>query len=400
MGRGTTSGGVELRDNSIRVVFSYQGKQRKETLYLDNSPLLPTPANVKYARRIATEIKEKIRAGTFDFATYFPQSKNAPPQESKETKNLHELMDLWLQVMECKASTKDQYRSRINSFWKVKLSDRPITAVKYPDLALVLSNGTWSSGKSRNNEIGMMKRFFTFCVKSGYLSENPAEGLEKGNVQKKKPDPFATEEVGLILDHLKANHPPQIHNYVEFLFFTGLRTSEAIALQWTDIDFRKKEMLIERAMVYEDESDSTKTSKARTVRLTSRALEALDRQKLHSYLQGKHVFLDPRSGEPWDYTRITDSRVFWGTTLKKLGIRHRRQYNTRHTYATLGLHAGAKPGFMANQLGHSLEMFFNVYADWINSEDDDKEMAKIEAAITQIIPELSLRSPKLVAANL
>lgn len=42
---------------------------------------------------------------------------------------------------------------------------------------------------------------------------------------------------------------------------------------------------------------------------------------------------------------------------------------------------GVNPAFMARQLGHSLDMFFKVYAKWIDGQHDEREMAKIEAAI-------------------
>jgi integrase len=48
--------------------------------------------------------------------------------------------------------------------------------------------------------------------------------------------------------------------------------------------------------------------------------------------------------------------------LKQLRIRYRRPYNMRHTYATIGLMSGARPAFLAGQLGHSLRVFFDVYA--------------------------------------
>jgi integrase len=57
--------GVNVRESSIRIVFRYKGKQRLERLCLDNASLPPTPANLKYAARIAAEIKEKVRLGTF-----------------------------------------------------------------------------------------------------------------------------------------------------------------------------------------------------------------------------------------------------------------------------------------------------------------------------------------------
>jgi hypothetical protein len=115
-------------------------------------------------------------------------------------------------------------------------------------------------------------------------------------------------------------------------------------------------------------------------------LDALQRQKVHTYLQGEHVFHDPKTGEPWKYQTITDVRSFWKMTLKRLGIRYRRPYNMRHTYATLGVMSGARPAFLATQLGHSLRVFFEVYAKWINSKDDREEIAKLDQAIAQLSP--------------
>jgi integrase len=114
------------------------------------------------------------------------------------------------------------------------------------------------------------------------------------------------------------------------MFFSGLRTSEGIALRWGDIDFQKREMLIDGANVYDEESDTTKTYEARIVKLTKPALEALERQRAHTLLAGEHVFHDPKTGKPWGYAKITDTRSFWAATLTKLGIRYRRPYNTPH----------------------------------------------------------------------
>jgi len=142
-------------------------------------------------------------------------------------------------------------------------------------------------------------------------------------------------------------------------------------------------VLVETVVVYEEEQDSTKTNTARKVKLTTETLAALLRQKAHTFKIGGKVFHDPYYNEPWLYKRITDS-AFWATTLKRCGIRHRRAYNTRHTYATIGLMAGVNPAFMARQLGHSLEMFFKVYAKWIDGQNDDREMVKLERGIAEL----------------
>jgi integrase len=393
MGRGTTSGGVEIREASIRVLFSYRGKQRKETLYLDNAPLPPTPANVKYARRVASEIRERIRAGEFVYSDYFPHSPMATSQDN-DSAMLFKVMDRWLKLLDLKASTKKQYGKRIESFWKAHLKNVPVERVRHSDILEALKKGTWASGKSRNNELSMIRQVFEFARKDGLIKANPCSEIERASYQSPGPDPFSMEEVDLVLADIKTHCHEQILNFTQFMFFTGLRTNEGIGLRWADIDFVRGEMKIDGGMVYEEETDSTKTSTARKVKFTSRALEALKRQKAHTFLAGGHVFHDPKTGEQWAYQKMTDVRSYWSAIFKRTGIRYRRPYNTRHTYATVCLMAGANPAYIAKQLGHSTQMLFRVYADWINGADNDREMQKIEASIRGIIPELTQEDAK------
>jgi integrase len=67
--------------------------------------------------------------------------------------------------------------------------------------------------------------------------------------------------------------------------------------------------------------------------------------------------------------------------LTALSIRERRQYDTRHTYATMCLMAGMNPTFIANQLGHSVEMLLSTYAKWISSSSDWRELEKLPASV-------------------
>lgn len=50
----------------------------------------------------------------------------------------------------------------------------------------------------------------------------------------------------------------------------------------------------------------------------------------------------------------------------------------RHTYATMCLMAGMNPAFIANQLGHSVQMLLSTYARWLNSTSDWTELQKLE----------------------
>jgi hypothetical protein len=65
-------------------------------------------------------------------------------------------------------------------------------------------------------------------------------------------------------------------------------------------------------------------------------------------------------------------------------------WNAAQPVVPIGLMSGARPAYMAAQLGHSLEVFYRDYAEWITGQDDDRELEKIEAQIDQTIPKLTL----------
>jgi integrase len=392
------AGGIELREGSIRVRFHYRGKPRKETLCLNGAPMEPTPANAKYAMRLVADIKRKITDGSFKYADYFPNSPHVDVQQAGVSM-LFDVMDEWIRLHRLGDSTRGQYKTRLENFWKKALKNVPVAEVSYSDIMKALNSGTWKAGKSRNNELSMIKQMFEYARRDKLIVGNPCEEVERAPEQKPTPDPFDIGEVHQILAHLRSRRPEQTLNFVQVMFFSGLRTSEGIALRWGNIDFQKREMLIDGANVYDEETETTKTYKSRIVKLTKPAMEALERQKAHTLLVGEHVFHDPKTGEAWGYAKITDVRSFWEITLKRLGIRYRRPYNMRHTFATIGLMSGAKPGFLASQLGHSLRMFFDVYAKWISSSDDDREMEKMEAAIAQNSPGIPRNAEAQQLAN-
>ncbi|MDF5919893.1 hypothetical protein P4133_10895 [Pseudomonas aeruginosa] len=56
--------------------------------------------------------------------------------------------------------------------------------------------------------------------------------------------------------------------------------------------------------------------------------------------------------------------------LKKAGVRYRRPYQTRHTYASMMLSAGEHPMWVAQQMGHSdWTAIARIYGRWMPSAD-------------------------------
>ena len=105
---------------------------------------------------------------------------------------------------------------------------------------------------------------------------------------------------------------------------------------------------------------TTKTRYERAVDLNDRAINALANLKKHNGVDRGHIFLDDEL-KPINYMGKIPRRI-WKAILKILNIRPRKMYNMRHTYATFGLMNGLNPAYMAEQLGHSLQEFFETYA--------------------------------------
>ena len=91
--------------------------------------------------------------------------------------------------------------------------------------------------------------------------------------------------------------------------------------------------------------------------------EALKAQYECTFGISDYVFCN-REGKPLDHNNV--SKRVWMPLLRHLGLEPRRQYQTRHTAATLMLSCGESAEWVAYTLGHaSTEMLFKVYSRYI-----------------------------------
>lgn len=364
---GRAGSGVEVRERSIRFTFV----PGKPTLMVNGEPAKPTPANVKWAHRLAAEIRERMRNDTFSIAEYFPLAGTAgtPVDVAKQ-------LDTWLAAQRIKASTRAGYTTAVR-FWKAAIGDKPLRGLKHSDILTVLAAHPTLAGKTINNRTSVLKSALDLAVRDKLLPGNPMEGLERATQQKPPIEPFTADESARILAGAAKRYPGALANMIELWFRTGLRTSELFGLKWSSVDMTAGTALIHEARVTGVEEHSTKTGKTREVRLDARALAALQRQKALTFMAGAHVFVDPFTSKPWANTQAFSRRV-WVPLMKAVGVTYRRPYNIRHTRATEMLMAGVKPAFGARQLGHDVKVFLDVYSKWLPGSQDDDEMAKLE----------------------
>ena len=372
MGRRSQFPGVEQHGHTLRVSFTFEGERCRELTGWE-----PTPQNWARAKKLREEVVRAIRAGTFQYATYFPNSRHA----AKRSKLFADVAQEWLDAQELADSTADNYERILNTHWVPKLGSIPVPDLTPGKLKTTIKGRSFKSGKTRNNAVSVLRMVCEYAKGERYIAASPADGLAHVKTQKSPPDPYSVAEMRAILGWLDKHAKEQTANYFRFAFFSGLRTSELLALQWDRVDFRDKTVRVDQAFVL-GKVKATKTNETRSVELEDEAIAALVSQKAHTFLAFKHVFMNPNTGDP--YYNHQAPWLAMRACLKALGIRHRPAYNTRHTYATMALMSGTNVYWVSKQLGHaSAEMTLKVYAKWLKENDPGREVGKLSAFLGQ-----------------
>ncbi len=144
----------------------------------------------------------------------------------------------------------------------------------------------------------------------------------------------------------------------------GLRQSEALGLQWRDINLDTGRLSVRRGLhrvdgrgiVFEEpKNDRSRRTLALPRPLTDalrkhRETQDLDRLVAGSEWEEWDLVFAQANGHPIDKHSDYD---YWCQLLKDAGVRHIRLHDGRHTAATLLLTAGVHPRVVMELLGHS-----------------------------------------------
>ncbi|MBW4553861.1 MAG: site-specific integrase [Aphanocapsa sp. GSE-SYN-MK-11-07L] len=366
-----SKGSVQIKTSNrrLQLVFSHAGKRHYLSLGLPDSK-----TNRKLAEMKARAIELDIVSGNFDtsLTKYKPQSamSTATPVTPIVTPK-PDLGSLWERYVEFK-------RPSVSPNYLVKelgTAERAIrTQLPTRSLDEAIQIRDWVvAHKPADAAKRLITQFSSCCdwaTKSGLIDANPFTGMAKElklpkNGEKEEIDPFSHQERDLIIEAFEASQYYRHYvPFVNFLFKTGCRPSEAIALQWKHISADNRLIIFEQSAVISERGIVTrkglKTQESRKFPCNASLQTLLASIKPEDSAPHSLVFPSP-DGKLIDFHNFRNRA--WKTILGSLPqIRYRKPYQTRHTFITLALDNGLDAKDVARLVGNSPEIIYKHYA--------------------------------------
>lgn len=188
-----------------------------------------------------------------------------------------------------------------------------------------------------NRDFALLRRMLNVAYDWGVLLQKPAlkvKGLREAPREFTPPTP---EDLEKLLAACSRSRNKDLRDIVLTALFTGMRLSEVLHLQWSDISMSRNEV-----RVVSRESHMTKSNRSRSVPLHPRLKEALQRRR---HAEGTEYVFVGRDGKPYG-----DIKHGWSEARKKAGMLKFRFHDLRATWASYLVMAGT-PVRMVQDLG-------------------------------------------------
>jgi integrase len=265
----------------------------------------------------------------------------------------------YLNTLEAKAQVIIEYHRMLNHWWMPELGKRPIQDVTSAHIKRILSKMPVTSKTKKNRLIPL------YGVLKHAEIQPPRIKLRKH--QKEPVERYTPAERGKLLKKLEG----AARIYFTLLFGCGLRPGEALALQWSDFDGEC--LKISKQITSRRIEPTTKTSVRRKVYVPQWVRDAL---RTHpSHITSPYLFNNSFGRPHLDTDRFNAK---WKIAHTKARISYRVPYICRHTRAAELLSIGITPPDAAKQLGHSTEMFYRVYSEFIEEYMGEKDMSRFD----------------------
>lgn len=306
--------GVYLRGKSWYIDFYYEGKRYTERVG-------------KVSKSVAEE-KLDIRRSEVIGGEWKPKKVNTPFEKFKE------------QYLEYSKGNKKP-KSFIRDECSLKHLSRVFNGKMLSEISSFLVEKYKLIRKDEkaepatiNRELGCLRHIFNMAIKWKKAQINPVREVKFLKEPKEKERILTEEEEAKLLETVRTS-PKEKHlePIIITALNTGMRKGEILNLKLSNVDFKKKVIIVE----------GTKNGEILKVPMNHRLTVTLESSK--KVTKSEYVFSD--NGKPYG-----DIKTGWWTALKKAGIENFRFHDCRHTFGTrLGM-AGIDIRTIQELMGH------------------------------------------------
>jgi integrase len=318
-----------------------------------------TPAWVLYWRVGGRRVKKTVRGTRKDAEaalTAFLAARDRGEQRRVSTATFEVYAAAWLTAKQprLEAATFQEYETHLRlrlipAFGKLRLRD--VTRARVEAYVAAQHARGKLSVKSINNSLIPLRQIMARAVRDGIIASNPAAALGRDDplALPYEPPSMRYLDVSQASAYLAAA-PEAYQPLAELLIATGLRIGEAVALEWSDVDFEALTLRVSRSRKLGGAVGGTKSDRSRMVHIDPGLAQTLEQQRRSSGRLGRLVF----STSTGSMLNPTNVRNRWhAQTLRDAGLPHIRLHDLRHTAATLAVAAGESVLFVQSMLGHS-----------------------------------------------
>jgi integrase len=317
------------------------------------------------AKQISTDLQNKVFDETLE--KYKPKSK-AEIERIESSKDA-DLKDLWVRYTE---SRKNQVAETTYKDSYPKITNA-IEACPYKSLSKGSEIMLWVLKNKPSYFASKILQQLNACCKWAieleFIPKNPFCNYKKFVNTKTANseadiDPFEDIERNSIVCIFQEDFRLKSYfDLVQFLFYTGCRPSEALALTWIDVE--DKHINFNKAYVNGILKNRLKTQEKRKIKISRKIGEILNSRDFYckrlAFNKYNLVFPSPRKNEYVDWSNF--SANIWPKALSFLPeITYRPAYQMRHTFITLSLRAGASVQDVARHCGNSPDTIYKHYA--------------------------------------
>ncbi len=220
-----------------------------------------------------------------------------------------------------------------------------------------------------------LSRIFALAVDDEVITVNPAKDLgriAKVNMRRydKSIDPLTEKELTKLLNAFQS-HFPEHFPLVLTLAKTGIRIGEAAGLNWSDINFEGRYLVIQRGYS-NGRLDTPKNHKSRKVDMTPNLADVLwhlRRERKNEMGAEMPEWVFPNKAGKNLEARNWRKRVF-NKAVELAELSRRRIHDLRHSYASILLMRNVPILYVSRQLGHSsIRITLDIYGHLLRDEN-------------------------------